>query len=141
ERRRNGQCCRRRLRGRSTPVTGLTTMIDVVRRTLLISAATLCLAAPVAAQQDSLEQQFDRALPSQGQVPSASQPVVQPLAAQQPPFPVQPWPVADARGLLGIIEGIGAEGLDPRDYRPEALRQAVALGPSPELDQLASEMF
>jgi murein L,D-transpeptidase YcbB/YkuD len=116
-------------------------MIDVVRRTLLISAATLCLAAPVAAQQDSLEQQFDRALPSQGQGPAASQPVVQPLPAEQPRFLVQSWPVADARALLAVIDGIGAEGLDPRDYRAEALRQAVALGTSPELDQLASEVF
>ena len=117
-------------------------MVDWVRRTLLISAATLCLAAPVAAQQDSLEQQFDRALPAQGQAPAASQPVVQPLAAQQPRLPaVQPWPVADAQALLAVIEGIGAEGLDSRDYRPDALRQAIALGPSPELDQLASEMF
>jgi len=114
-------------------------MHDWVRRTLLISAATLCLAAPVAAQQDSLEQQFDRALPAQGQGSAVSQPVVQPLAAPQPL--VQPWTVADAASLLAAIEGIGAEGLDPRDYRPETLRQAVALGASPELDQLASEMF
>jgi murein L,D-transpeptidase YcbB/YkuD len=40
-----------------------------------------------------------------------------------------------------VIEGIGAEGLDPRDYRGEALGQAIALGKSPELDQLASEVF
>jgi murein L,D-transpeptidase YcbB/YkuD len=114
-------------------------MIDVVRRTCLISAATLCLAAPVAAQQDSLEQQFDRALPSQAQ--GNSQPVVQALPVEQPLFQVQSWSVADARALHKVIEGIGAEGLDPRDYRGEALGQAIALGKSPELDQLASEVF
>ena len=81
-------------------------MVDWVRRTLLISAATLCLAAPVAAQQDSLEQQFDRALPAQGQAPAASQPVVQPLAAQQPRLPaVQPWPVADAQAPVALRHG------------------------------------
>ena len=116
-------------------------MLDFVRRTLLISAGAFAAAAPVASQE-SLEQQFDRALPTQGQGTAVSQPVVQPLAAQQPRLPlVRPWPVADARTLLAVIDGIGAEGLDPRDYRADALRQAVALGPSPELDQLASEVF
>jgi murein L,D-transpeptidase YcbB/YkuD len=117
------------------------TMLDWVRRTLLISAGAMVAAVPVVAQE-SLEQQFDRALPAQGQGSGVSQPVVQPLAAQQPRAPlVRPWTVADARALLAVIEGIGAEGLDPRDYRPEPLRQAIALGQSPELDQLASEMF
>ena len=115
-------------------------MLDLVRRTLLISAAAFAAAAPVASQE-SLEQQFDRALPSQGQAPAASQPVVQTLPLERPLFQVQSWSVADARALLKMIEGIGAEGLDPRDYRAEALGQAIALGKSPELDQLASEVF
>jgi murein L,D-transpeptidase YcbB/YkuD len=117
-----------------------------VGNALLISAAALLAATPAAGQRESLEQRFDRVLPQdvleEDAVEVVSNPVVQPLAAQPPRFPlVQPWPVAQAQALLGAIEGIEAEGLDPRDYRPEVLRQAIALGPSRELDQLASELF
>ena len=93
----------------------------------------------------SAEAQFDKVLPQkvleEDAVEVVSNPAVQP-AVQTPRYPfVQHWQVADAQNLLQAIEGIAAEGLDPRDYRAEALRQAIALGPSSELDQLASETF
>ena len=121
-------------------------MISYVRTLLLISAGASLAAAPAAAQRETLEQRFDRVLPEkvleEDAVEVVSNPLIQDLKAQQPRFAlVQPWPVAEAEGLLAAIEGIGAEGLDPKDYRPEVLRQAIALGPSAELDQLASELF
>lgn len=75
--------------------------------------------------------------------PVTSTPVIQPVPLPPPPrFPaVQSWTVADASALLSVIEGIGAEGLDPKDYKPETLRQAIAGGPSPDLDRIASEAF
>ncbi len=72
-----------------------------------------------------------------------SRPVVQPLTL--PPvvqYPeVMQWPAAHARSLLAVIEGIGAEGLIPADYQPEALRAAIAAGEGPALDAIASRMF
>ena len=54
---------------------------------------------------------------------------------------VMPWPVDRARALLAAVEGIGAEGLDPKDYRLADLRTAIAAGPSPQLDEVASQAF
>ena len=54
---------------------------------------------------------------------------------------VQKWSVEDARGLLSAVQGIGVEGLDPADYRPGALEQAIAFGEGEALDNLASEVF
>lgn len=71
---------------------------------------------------------------------TVSEPVVQGDA--EPPAPlVQPWTVEQARKLIAVIEGIGAEGLDPKDYDLEPLKVALASGPSDELNQLASQSF
>jgi len=59
-----------------------------------------------------------------------------------PRYPaVMQWPAAHANKLLTVIESVGAEGLDPADYRPAALRAAIAAGPGPELDAAASQSF
>lgn len=55
--------------------------------------------------------------------------------------PVMHWPLADAQALLTVIEGIGAEGLAPADYKPAALTAAIAAGEGPELDDVASHSF
>lgn len=54
---------------------------------------------------------------------------------------VQNWSLAHANGLIAVAEGIGAEGLDPKDYKLPALRAAVAAGEGEALDRLASEIF
>jgi len=54
---------------------------------------------------------------------------------------VQPWTLVNASALVDLIEGIGAEGLDPADYDLQALKVAFASGPSEELDKLASKNF
>ncbi|MBS0482616.1 MAG: L,D-transpeptidase family protein [Proteobacteria bacterium] len=55
--------------------------------------------------------------------------------------PVMAWTTTDAQALLGVIEGIGADGLIPGDYEPEKLRAAIAAGASPALDAQASRSF
>ncbi len=55
--------------------------------------------------------------------------------------PVQPWTVGDAQALVRVITGIGAEGLNPADYQPEALQRAVEQGVGPALDEQASRSF
>ncbi|NJO13898.1 MAG: L,D-transpeptidase family protein, partial [Rhizobiales bacterium] len=74
---------------------------------------------------------FDQAFPQ-----SVSEPVVQASAPL-----VQAWTVGQAARLIAVIEGIGAEGLDPNDYDLQPLKVALASGPSNELNQLASQSF
>lgn len=54
---------------------------------------------------------------------------------------MQAWTVGQAARLIAVIEGIGAEGLDPKDYDLEPLKVALASGPSDELNQMASQSF
>ncbi|GAB4475647.1 MAG: hypothetical protein OHK0018_06360 [Erythrobacter tepidarius] len=78
---------------------------------------------------------FEAAFPQ-----TVSEPVVQ--AGMESPDPlVQPWTIANASKLVAVIEGIGAEGLDPNDYDLQPLKAAIAAGPSQELDTLASQSF
>lgn len=75
-----------------------------------------------------------------GEATAAAQvaPVVPPPPA---PSVVRHWPVSNARALLAEIERAGVEGLDPADYRPAELRQAIAGGEGPLLDDVASRSF
>lgn len=79
---------------------------------------------------------FDQAFPKM-----ISQPVIQGEEQKEEKPLVLPWSVANARALLAVIGSIGSEGLDPADYQPELLREAVAQGPSESLDTLASRSF
>jgi len=72
--------------------------------------------------------------------PTVSEPVVQGGVVPAEPL-VQAWTVSQARQLVAVIEGIGAEGLDPADYDLQPLRTAIASGPSDELNQIASQSF
>lgn len=63
-------------------------------------------------------------------------------ATVQPSEPlVQSWSVENARALSGVIAGIAADGLDPKDYKPAELDAAIAAGPGERLDQVASQAF
>ena len=75
--------------------------------------------------------------------PSAATPVPAPTIAPQMPVEVPKisWTVADARSLLGVIEGIDADGLIPADYQPDALRAAITAGAGAALDAQASKSF
>jgi L,D-transpeptidase YcbB len=103
--------------------------------------ATAALVATAALAQDATptpapksSEAFSQAFP-----PSVSQPVVQ-AAPQVAPL-VQAWSVAQAQTLVAVIEGIGSEGLDPRDYDLAPLKVAIASGPSDELNRMASQSF
>ena len=87
--------------------------------------------APASSPSPSFQQAFPQVV---------SEPVVQPSMAVIHPL-TQPWTVAQARALIAVIEGIGAEGLMPADYELAALKVAIASGPSQELDEIASQAF
>ena len=73
-------------------------------------------------------------------VPAASpSPVILP---ELPPAPlVMNWKLGDARALLGVVEGLEAEGLIPADYELDTLRAAIAAGEGEGLDTQASRSF
>ena len=85
--------------------------------------------------------------PSPAPVPAPAVPPPPAATADKPappaplPDPVFPWTVADARALLGVIEGVAAEGLVPADYKAAELKAAIAAGPGTALDELASKSF
>ncbi|MFM5948209.1 MAG: L,D-transpeptidase family protein [Novosphingobium sp.] len=83
------------------------------------------------------------AVPTPVPSPSAAAPAPAPTIVPQVPIdePTISWTVADARSLLGVIEGIDADGLIPADYQPDALRTAIAGGAGAALDAQASKSF
>ena len=95
--------------------------------------------APATAQGSKFDDAFGQAAPAPAVQPQVAAPVtVQPVP---PPEPVEHWTLADARALQAVIRGIGSEGLEPADYQPDALAQAIAAGPGADLDQVASRSF
>lgn len=66
-------------------------------------------------------------------------PIIQPIVPLGEP--VMSWKTAHATALLGVIEGIAAEGLISADYQPDALRAAIAAGEGIALDTQASRSF
>ena len=77
--------------------------------------------------------------------PSAPQAVAPPPAVAAPPAPiVYPplfWQPRDAFELLTYIQQIGSEGLDPADYDPESLINALRSGDPALLARVASDRF
>ena len=103
-------------------------------------AVTMGISAPAGAQtlfaQDTLQQ--DDAVEVTSTPGMQSQEVVQ----NDPRQPrVQNWSVGQAQALLAFVRGVGAEGLDPADYRPDLLEADIAAGPGEALDVRASGIF
>lgn len=82
--------------------------------------------------------------------PSSSPAPANPSAAVEVSIPagyatvngtVQIWNVAAAQELLTVIQGIGAEGLFPADYKPTELSEAIANGAGDALNRAASRSF
>jgi murein L,D-transpeptidase YcbB/YkuD len=71
------------------------------------------------------------ALPTEAAVPTAPPP---------PPIMVD-WNRPAAQELLSYIERIGEEGLDPADYQPGRLREALASSDPAQLNTVATELF
>jgi murein L,D-transpeptidase YcbB/YkuD len=51
------------------------------------------------------------------------------------------WTKQNAEALLVSIEGVGAEGLFPKDYSPDALAAAIMGGDQARLDKTATDTF
>jgi murein L,D-transpeptidase YcbB/YkuD len=116
---------------------GMVLDMTISLRSSLLAGLAL-LSAPLAAQSVQPAPVLDDDAVEVVTTPQTSQLTLPP----EPQFPqVMPWSAANANKLLAVIQGIGAEGLDPKDYKPEELRAAITAGPSPQLDQLASQMF
>ena len=122
--------------------------------TLAGSAALAVIATGSALAQDETPQSEPSVEPAEAEEPTVAKdatfdeafPQMVPGEVVQgdlsPPGPlVQPWTLDNAGELIGVIEGISAEGLDPLDYDLQALKVALASGPSEELDKLASKNF
>ena len=77
--------------------------------------------------------------------PAPAPVVAPPQAAEAPPAPVVlpplMWHPRDAQELLGFIQQIGSEGLDPVDYDPAGLVAALRSGNPVLMSQAASERF
>ena len=96
---------------------------------------------PLAAQAQSIA--YQPVLESDGVVVMAAQ---WPAATARRVIPPRQagdtgWPQERAQALLEAISTLGPEGLDPADYRPDALRAAIAAGEGPALDALATDVF
>lgn len=123
-----------------------TMMLGSVAAMMLVAGASAAQGAQAAQPQDLLPP----AKPAPTATPSVDeafgdikvQPgeVVQPLPAAPKPI-LASWKVAQARELLKFAEGIGAEGLDPKDYLLTDLKAAIVAGPGAALDEAASRSF
>src|SRR6478672_8883785 len=102
----------------------------------LIPLLLLSAAVPAAAQNAAKP-----TAPATGQptLPTAMPPAAAPL----PPPPIVVaghWSKRDAGDLLAFVQGIGEEGLDPADYGPDILNQALG-NEGPALDAMATQTF
>ncbi|MFA9201291.1 MAG: L,D-transpeptidase family protein [Cypionkella sp.] len=129
---------------------GLTVVVGTKRAWLAVGAAALAISAgmPAAAHAQKAPANLlppevkPAPVPTGGEeVTASAQPAVT-AATVQPVVPdVQVWSLADARALAAVVAGIGAEGLDPKDYKPAALEAAIAGGPGDALNEVASRTF
>ena len=104
---------------------------------LLLTAA----AFPAAAQVT----EGDR--PTQGQIQAGEVPETPlpegEIALRGLPQHIQPakWNKDAARDLLAFAEGVGADGLDPSDYKPERLAEIIQGDDDRALNLVATDMF
>ena len=103
--------------------------------------------AQQAAPQDLLPKAQTTAAPAQPTVDQAfgdikAQPGEVVQALPPPPKPIlATWTKAQARELVTFAEGIGAEGLDPKDYKLAELKAAIAGNDAVALNAAASLTF
>ena len=112
-----------------------------VGKTLALAAGMTSAVGLAAAPQSILPSPAPTAAPSTA--PTVAPDTTAPKIVPQMPVdePVLSWTANDAKALLGVIEGIDADGLIPADYQPEKLRKAIAAGDQTGLDAQASKSF
>jgi L,D-transpeptidase YcbB len=127
-----------RLNGQDFSVTGAMTTMTLSLRMSLLTGLAATLALPAVAQglqpEPVLEQDAVQVTSAPEREPLTLPPVVRYPSVMQ-------WPAAHARSLLAVADGVGAEGLDPADYRVGELRAAIEQGTGSHLDALASQVF
>jgi L,D-transpeptidase YcbB len=98
--------------------------------------ALLAFAAAVPAAAQNAPNPAPATAPAPPAAPAAAAPAPAPI-----PSPIAAdWSRKDAEALLAYIEGVGADGLDPADYDPDSLREAIdAKGDA--LDSAATATF
>jgi murein L,D-transpeptidase YcbB/YkuD len=104
---------------------------------LLVSGAPV---AAFAAQPSTPASAPTAIPPAAAPAPSISPQLTVPVPVPAPIIVKADWKRDDARDLLALVDGIADEGLDPRDYKVDALRQAID-GKGDELSQLATQVF
>ena len=76
------------------------------------------------------------------QPPAAAEPVPDALAPPElPPAPPPFWALSDVQQLLAYINSVGREGLEPADYDPQGLIEALRSGDPLRLSAAATERF
>ena len=112
-----------------------------VGKAMMLAAGMTSAVALAAAPQSILPSPAPTAAPSAA--PTVAPDTTAPKIVPQLPVdePVLSWTANDAKALLGVIEGIDADGLIPADYQPEKLRKAIAAGDQAGLDAQASKSF
>ena len=98
-------------------------------------------AQPASSQPEMLPRSEQQGGPARMEMPTPRDAFEQAFPQAKPAPLVQAWTVGQAARLVAVIEGIGAEGLDPADYDLQPLTVALAAGPSDELNQIASQSF
>jgi murein L,D-transpeptidase YcbB/YkuD len=104
----------------------------------LTSAMALAAGQPQSLLPEPVPSPSPSTVPTPGAVPSPGPAIVPDVPIEDP---VMSWSVDDAGALLGVIEGIAADGLIPADYEPKALREAIIAGSQAGLDAQASRSF
>jgi murein L,D-transpeptidase YcbB/YkuD len=68
-------------------------------------------------------------------------PLAEPAAPPLPPAPPPLWQPGDVEAMLTVIDGIGSEGLNPRDYDPAGLRTALRSGDPMVISRIATDTY
>jgi murein L,D-transpeptidase YcbB/YkuD len=102
-------------------------------------SALAALPVALASAQSAAAPQSSSAQPAapQGAAPAAAESVPPPPVVLPPLL----WNPRDAQDLLGFIQQIGSEGLDPADYDPAGLAAALRSGNPVLMSQAASDRF
>ena len=112
-------------------------MLRILQAALLLTGATPAFAQAAADPIGPASPTTTPAIPPAATGPAPVPTPPPPPVVLPPPF----WPVADAQELLSTINGIGAEGLAPRDYAPGPLAAAIASNDANLLAVAATDSF
>jgi murein L,D-transpeptidase YcbB/YkuD len=118
-------------------------MTSRLKSLMLFSAAVQLPLAPILAQATPPVAKPPAVQPT-SPIPGGAAPAGQAPAAEAPlppPLPPPVWDMRNAADLLGYIQAIGGEGLNPADYDPDGLVAAMRAGDPVALSAEATDRF